>query len=105
MAGVIAAETDRYTADATSIDDQIASMERRILQDQDRLTASFVAFEQAQSLIQSELAAFTNTFGSSSSTSSIHIEIDPSLPFFRVRNDIPCRLRRGAAVCFCAAYA
>ena len=68
--GVIAAETDRYTTDATSIDDQIAAMERRILQDQDRLTASFVAFEQAQSLIQSELAAFTNTFGSSSSTSS-----------------------------------
>jgi len=68
--GLIATETARYTADAAAIDDQIAAMERRILQDQDRLIASFVAMEQAQSLIQQQLQAFTNAFGISSTTTT-----------------------------------
>jgi flagellar hook-associated protein 2 len=66
--GLVQAETSRYTADSDAIDDQIAAMERRITQDQDRLTAEFVAFEAAQSLIQQQLAAFQNTFGGTSST-------------------------------------
>lgn len=68
--GLITAETSRYTADSDAIDDQIAAMERRILQDQDRLTASFIALEQAQSLINQQLAAFQNTFGTSTTTST-----------------------------------
>ncbi len=43
-------------------------MERRILMDQDRLIASFVAMEQAQALIQQQSAAFTNAFGTTSTT-------------------------------------
>jgi flagellar hook-associated protein 2 len=66
--GLIATETSRYNADSAAIDDQIAAMERRILQDQDRLTASFVAMEQAQSLIQQESTAFINAFGATSTT-------------------------------------
>src|SRR5262249_52996935 len=61
--GLVTAETSRYQADSDSIDSQIAAMETRILQDQDRLTAEFVAFEQAQSLINQQLQAFENTFG------------------------------------------
>jgi flagellar hook-associated protein 2 len=67
--GLIAIETARFTADSTAIDDQIAAMERRILMDQDRLIASFVAMEQAQALIQQQSAAFTNAFGTTSTTS------------------------------------
>jgi len=66
--GLIATETNRYTSDSDAIDDQIAAMERRILQDQDRLIASFVAMEQAQSLIQQQSAAFVNAFGATSTT-------------------------------------
>ena len=68
--GLITAETSRYTTDSDAIDDQIAAMERRILQDQDRLTASFVALEQAQALINQQLAAFQNTFGTTTTTST-----------------------------------
>ena len=63
--GLIATESARYTTDSKAIDDQIAAMERRILQEQDKLIASFVAMEQAQSLIQQQSAAFTNSFGTS----------------------------------------
>jgi flagellar hook-associated protein 2 len=66
--GLIATETARYTTDSSAIDDQIAAMERRILQDQDRLTASFIAMEQAQALIQQQSAAFTNAFGTTSTS-------------------------------------
>ncbi|HEY2801379.1 MAG TPA: flagellar filament capping protein FliD [Chthoniobacterales bacterium] len=65
--GLIATEKNRFTADSKSIDDQIASMERRILQDQDRLIASFVAMEQAQANIQQQSAAFANAFPSTTS--------------------------------------
>lgn len=61
--GVLATETAQFTAHSSAIDTQIAAMERRILQEQDRLIASFVAMEGAQSLIQQQLAAFNNTFG------------------------------------------
>lgn len=66
--GLISIETARFTADSTSIDDQIAAMERRILMDQDRLIASFVAMEQAQALIQQQSAAFLQAFGTTSTT-------------------------------------
>jgi flagellar hook-associated protein 2 len=66
--GLIATETARFTSDSKAIDDSIAAMERRILQEQDRLTASFVAMEQAQSLIQQQSAAFTNAFGTTTTT-------------------------------------
>jgi flagellar hook-associated protein 2 len=66
--GLIAIETARFTADSTAIDAQIAAMERRILMDQDRLIASFVAMEQAQALIQQQSAAFTNAFGTTSTS-------------------------------------
>lgn len=68
--GLIAIQTARFTADSSAIDQQIAAMERRILQEQDRLIASFVAMEQAQSLIQQQSAAFANAFGSTSSSKS-----------------------------------
>jgi hypothetical protein len=45
-------------------------METRILQDQNRLTAEFVAFEQAQALINAQLQAFENTFGTSTTTTT-----------------------------------
>ena len=61
--GLVATETARFTTDSAGIDTQIANMERRILQEQARLIASFVAMEQAQALIQQQSAAFNNTFG------------------------------------------
>lgn len=66
--GTIASQTNSITATAKDIDNQIATLERRIAADQARLTAGFVAMEKAQSLLQQQSQALTNAFGTSSSS-------------------------------------
>jgi flagellar hook-associated protein 2 len=54
---------ERYTATNSALDRQIADMERRLTQQRELLTNSFIAMESAQSRLQSQSAAITNAFG------------------------------------------
>jgi flagellar hook-associated protein 2 len=65
--GTIATQTATISKNSKSIDDQIAAIERRIVQQREILTQNFIKMEEAQSRIQSQLAALTNAFGGSSS--------------------------------------
>lgn len=65
--GTLATQTATISRQSKSIDDQIAAMERRITQQRDLLTQSFIKMEEAQSRIQSQLQALNNAFGGSSS--------------------------------------
>lgn len=60
---------DRLSKTNTDLDRQIADMQRRLEQQRAVLTSSFVAMESAQSQIQSQSAAITRAFGSTSSSS------------------------------------
>ncbi len=64
--GTIATQTATITKNSKSIDDQIAAIERRITQQRELLTQSFIKMEEAQSRIQSQLSALNNSFGSNS---------------------------------------
>ena len=46
----------------TSIDEQIAAIERRLVQQRELLVSSFIAMESAQSRLQSQSSALTNAF-------------------------------------------
>ncbi len=58
---------DRLTKTNSSIDQQISDLQRRLDQQRELLTNSFIAMESAQSRIKQQSAAITNAFGSSSS--------------------------------------
>jgi flagellar hook-associated protein 2 len=57
---------ENFTKTNTSLDRQIADLERRLTQQRELLTNSFIAMETAQSRIQSQSSALTNAFGSNS---------------------------------------
>lgn len=61
-----AAQT-RFNRTNTDLDRQIADIERRLTQQRELLTNSFIAMETAQSRIQSQSTALTNAFGAKSS--------------------------------------
>jgi flagellar hook-associated protein 2 len=64
--GSIATQTASLTKQSKSIDEQIAAMERRIASQKELLTQNFIKMEEAQSMIQSQLTALNNAFGTSS---------------------------------------
>lgn len=52
----------RLTRNNTSLDDQIAALERRIVQQRELLTSSFIKMEEAQARIQQQSSAIANAF-------------------------------------------
>lgn len=68
---LIASDTgiqDRLTKSNTALDKQIADFQRRLDQQRELLTNSFIAMESAQSSIQTQSKALTNAFSTSSSS-------------------------------------
>jgi flagellar hook-associated protein 2 len=61
--GTLVTRQNSLTTQSKGIDTSIAAMERQVLANKDRLTASFVAMETAQSNINQQLAYLTKTFG------------------------------------------
>lgn len=59
---------ERLTTTNNGLDRQIADLERRLEQQRELLTSSFIAMESAQSRIQQQSAAITNAFGASASS-------------------------------------
>ncbi len=59
---------ERYTTTNSSLDRQIADLERRLTQQRELLTNNFIAMETAQSRLQSQSAAITNAFGANTSS-------------------------------------
>ncbi len=57
----------RLTANSSDLDRQIADIERRLVQQREILTSSFIAMESAQSKIQNQSTALTNAFANKSS--------------------------------------
>jgi flagellar hook-associated protein 2 len=66
--GMIATETGTFTKESKGIDTQVANLERRLTEEQARLTDEFVAMEKAESLLQQQMQALTNAFGGSGSS-------------------------------------
>ena len=66
--GTIATQETTLTNQGKSLDDQIATMQRHLDQQQALLTQSFIQMESAQSAIQSQLSALNSAFGTTSST-------------------------------------
>ena len=60
---------ERLTTTNSGLDRQIADLERRLEQQRELLTSSFIAMESAQSRIQQQSAAITNAFGSGAAQS------------------------------------
>lgn len=60
--GVIAAQTSSIARQSTNLDGQISAMDRRMAQQKAQLEQSFIQMEQAQSNIQRQLSALTNSF-------------------------------------------
>jgi flagellar hook-associated protein 2 len=58
----------RLTTTNSDLDRQIADLERRLVQQRELLTNSFIAMETAQSRINQQSSALTNAFGSGSSS-------------------------------------
>lgn len=56
----------RLTSTNSDLDRQIADLDRRLTQQRELLTNSFIAMESAQSRIQQQSSAITNAFGTSS---------------------------------------
>lgn len=61
--GSLVTHQNNITSRVKALDQQIADMERRLTQERDRLTASFVAMESAQSNINQQLQYLTKQFG------------------------------------------
>lgn len=59
---------ERMTTTNSGLDRQIADLERRLEQQRQLLTSSFIAMETAQSQINQQSAALTNAFGGTSSS-------------------------------------
>ena len=66
--GTLKTQTATLAKQSTSIDEQIATMDRRFAQQRSLLEQSFISMETAQSRIQSQLTALTNAFGAKSSS-------------------------------------
>ena len=64
--GTLTTQTETFSRQSKSIDEQIASIERRLTQQRSLLEQSFISMEVAQSRMQSQLAALTNAFGTKS---------------------------------------
>lgn len=62
------ASQDALTKANASLDTQIADMERRLTQQRELLTNSFIAMESAQSRLQSQSSVLTNAFGTTSTS-------------------------------------
>ncbi|WP_069962273.1 flagellar filament capping protein FliD [Lacunisphaera limnophila] len=58
---------ERLAATNSTLDRQIADLERRLVQQRELLTSGFIAMESAQSQIQQQSSAIANAFGTSSS--------------------------------------
>lgn len=58
--GLVDSQENSLERQNTSLDKQIADLERRIESERSRLEASFIAMEEAQSKIQSQLSALSN---------------------------------------------
>jgi flagellar hook-associated protein 2 len=67
--GLLGAQKDTLTKGNTSIDTQIANLERQLASERSRLETSFLAMEQAQATIQQMQSQLSQAFGSGSSTS------------------------------------
>ena len=65
--GSLATQQSTLTKGNTSIDDQIVAIQRRLDQQRELLTNSFIAMESAQSRLQQQGAQITRMFSSSSS--------------------------------------
>jgi flagellar hook-associated protein 2 len=61
--GTLVTRQNSLTTQSKGIDTSIAAMERQVQANKERLTASFVAMETAQSNINQQLAYLTKTFG------------------------------------------
>jgi flagellar hook-associated protein 2 len=59
---------ERLTATNSDLDRQISDLERRLTQQRELLTSSFISMESAQSRIQQQSSAISNAFGSGSSS-------------------------------------
>ena len=68
--GILATQQTTLTNQSKSLDEQIATMQRHLDQQQALLERSFIQMESAQSAIQSQLTALNNAFGLNSSSSS-----------------------------------
>jgi flagellar hook-associated protein 2 len=68
--GTLVAKQAALTKQASSIDTQIADMERVIQADKERMIEEFTAMETAQATINQQLSYLLKTFGGSSSSSS-----------------------------------
>lgn len=66
--GSLITRQDNITKQSAAIDVQIADLERIVLANKDRMTASFVAMETAQAQINQQLQYLQNQFGTSSSS-------------------------------------
>ncbi len=62
------AAQERLASTNSALDRQIADLERRLTQQRELLTSSFIAMESAQSRIQQQSAAITNAFGGGTSS-------------------------------------
>ena len=60
--GVMAAQTGAIARQSANLDGQISAMDRRLAQQKAQLEQSFIQMEQAQSNIQRQLSALTNSF-------------------------------------------
>lgn len=68
--GSLITRQDNITKQSAAIDVQIADLERIVLANKDRMTASFIAMETAQAQINQQLQYLQNQFGGSSSSAS-----------------------------------
>ncbi|MDB6130807.1 MAG: flagellar hook protein [Verrucomicrobiales bacterium] len=61
--GSLTSRSKHLTDQSTSIDDQVVELEKRVQDDKDRLTASFIAMESAQAKNTQQLSFLTKNFG------------------------------------------
>src|SRR5882724_1044947 len=66
--GIVTTKETNFTKASSDIDTNIASMERTILDDQDRMTSEFVAMETAQAQINQQKQYLNSAFGTSTTS-------------------------------------
>lgn len=66
--GTLTTQSETLSKQSKGIDEQIATMERRLTQQRSLLEQSFISMETAQSRIQSQLTALNNAFGAKASS-------------------------------------
>ena len=65
--GNLGSQSSQLTKSSTSIDEQIATLERRLVQRRSQMEAAFIAMETAQAKLQQMQTQLTNAFKTSSS--------------------------------------